>query len=76
MFDEFPARITKGVSDFTFKKKQTKKTGRQKAKETKEEKIMSIKNLNGYGDIVCEFALCTCTLLDHVVNFSWFFIII
>ena len=51
-------------------------TGRQKGKETKEEKIMSIKNLTGYDDIVCEFALCTCNLLDHVVNFSWFFIII
>ena len=30
-----------------------------KAKETKEKKAISVKNLMGYDDIVCEFAWCT-----------------
>ena len=46
----------------------------QKAKETKEEKRISVENLTGYDDIVREFALCTFNLLDRVVNFSWLFI--
>ena len=37
--------------------KQTKKRRRQKANETKEEKIISVENLRGYDDIVCEFTL-------------------
>ena len=47
---------------------------RQKAKETKEEKQklkrISVENLMGYDDIVCEFAQCTFNLLDGVVDFS------
>ena len=45
-----------------------KKT-RQKAKEAKEEKRISVENLTGFDDIVCEFALCTFNLLHGVVNF-------
>ena len=37
--------------------KKTK--ARQKAKETKEEKRISVEKITGYSDIVCEFALCT-----------------
>ena len=65
---------------FNFKKQQqqqqqqTQKTRRQKAKETKEEKTISVENLTGHDDIVCEFALCTFNLLDRVVNFSWLLI--
>ena len=32
---------------------------RQKAKEAKEEKIISVENQTRYNGIVCEFALCT-----------------
>ena len=53
------------------KKKQEDK---KKAKETKEEKIISVENLTGYDDIVCEFVLGTFNLLDRVVSFSWLFI--
>ena len=61
------------------KKKKKKKTAREKSKKkkkkkTKEEKRISVKNLTGYDDIVCEFALRTFNLLDRVVNFSWLFI--
>ena len=28
------------------------------------------KNVTGYNDIFCEFALCTFNLLDRVMNFS------
>ena len=42
-------------------------------KETKEEKRISVENLTGYDDIVCEFALCTFNIRDRVVNFSWLF---
>ena len=45
------------------KQKENKKTKEKKekkqAKETKEEKRISVENLAGYDDIVCEFALCT-----------------
>ena len=51
---------------FNFKKKQ-------KAKETKEEKRISVENLTGFDDIVWEFALCTFNLLHRVVNFFWLF---
>ena len=58
---------------FNFKK--TNKTRRQKkAKETKEEKGISVENLMGYDDIVCDFALGTFNLLDRVASFSWLFI--
>ena len=40
-------------------------TRKQKAKETKEEKITSVENLTGYDDIVCKFIF---NLLDRVVN--------
>ena len=53
---------------------QTKKTRRQKAKETKEEKTISVENLTGYDDTVWKFALCTFNLLGRVVNFFWLFI--
>ena len=43
---------------------KTKKTKGQKAKETKEEEIMSVKNLTGYNDIFCKFAVCTFNLFD------------
>ena len=49
---------------------------RQKAKETAEEKRISVENLTGYDNILCEFALCTFNLLDRVVNFFWLFILI
>ena len=48
-----------GIYNFNFKKKLR----RQKAKETKEEKRISVEDLTGYDDIVCEFALCTFNLL-------------
>ena len=56
-------------------KKKHKQTRRQKkANKTKEEKRISVENLMGYDDIICEFALCTFNLLDQVMNFSWLFI--
>ena len=42
-----------------------KKTRRQKAKETKEEKRICLENLTGYDDIVCEVALCIFNLCTH-----------
>ena len=54
------------------KKKTNKKT--KKAKECKEKKRMYVKNLTAYDDIVCEFALRTFNLLNHLVIFSWLFI--
>ena len=45
---------------YIFHLKKTNKTRRQKAKETKKEKRISVENLTGYDHIVCEFALCTC----------------
>ena len=53
---------------YIFLIKKNNKTRRQKAKETKEEKIISVENLTGYDDIVCEFALCTFNLFDRVMN--------
>ena len=49
------------IFDFFFKKKKIRRqiTRRQKAKETKEEKIISAENVTGYDYIVFEFALCT-----------------
>ena len=54
--------------------KKIKITRRQKANESKVEKRVSVENLTGYDDIVCEFALCTFNLFYRVVNFSWLFI--
>ena len=56
----------------TSKQKTNKKT--KKAKECKEKKRMYVKNLTAYDDIVCEFALRTFNLLNHLVIFSWLFI--
>ena len=39
-----------------------KHTYKQKEKETKEEKRISVENLTGYDDIVCEFVLYTFNL--------------
>ena len=43
------------------KKKQQTHKKTKKAQETKEEKRISLENLTGYDDIVCELALCTFT---------------
>ena len=43
-------------------------------KRTTEEKILSVENLTGYDDIVCDFALGTFNLLDRIASFSWLFI--
>ena len=76
-----PARMFECVSEymflisvFNFKKNSAKETRRQKAKETKKEKRISVENRVGYDDIVCEFDLLTFNLLDRDVNFSWLFI--
>ena len=70
-----PARIVKCVSEYICLISITNKAKRQeKANETIEEKGLSVENLMGYDDIVCEFAMCTFNLLDRVVNFSWLFI--
>ena len=72
--------IAKCVPKYIFlNKKKTKKKNKQtrrqkKANKTKEEKWISVENLMGYDDIICEFALCTFNLLDQVMNFSWLFI--
>ena len=57
------------INVFNLKKKQSKKTRRQKAKETKEEKRVSVENLTGYDYMAFEFAQCTFNLLDRFVNF-------
>ena len=49
-------------------------TRRQKAKRSKDKKGISVENLTGYDDIVCEFAMCAFNLLDRVLNFSWLLI--
>ena len=55
------------------KAKKAKKIRRQKAKETKGKKKISVENLTGYYNIISKFALCTFNLLDGVVNFTWMF---
>ena len=48
-----------------FKNIKTKKTTKkriQKANETAEEERISVENLTGYDDIVCEFVLCNFNL--------------
>ena len=51
---------------FLISNKNTKKRRRQKAKETKEEKRISVQNPAGYEDIVSECALCTFILQQHM----------
>ena len=64
-------RITR-INNFNFKTK--KKDKNTKSKRKKQEKRISVKNLTGYNDILCEFVLCSFDLLDRVLNFSWLFI--
>ena len=47
---------------FNFRNTKPKIAKRQKAKETKEERRIHLKNLTGYDDIFCEFTLCTFNL--------------
>ena len=49
----------------------------QEDKKQKKLKVtgVSIENLTGYDEIVCEFALCTFNLLDRAVNLSSLFIL-
>ena len=49
---------------YNFNLKTKKLQEDKKAKETKEEKRVSVENLTEYDDIVCEFNLCTVDLLD------------
>ena len=59
-------RIFECVSEYIFlisKQKEPKK-----AKETKEEKIISLKNLTGYDDIVCEYPLCIRNLIKPWIS--------
>ena len=72
-FYRSPARIVECVSEYIFfsKKSNKKKTKTKeqnektkKCKETKEEKRISMENLKGYNDIVCEFSLCTFNLFN------------
>ena len=58
------------IRRYIFNFQKNKKT-RQKAKETKEENVMTVENLTGYDNIVREFALCTFNLLNQVLNFPW-----
>ena len=58
----------------TFFLSKKEKTHKEKAKEAKEEKRISLENLMEYDDIVCEFALCTFNVCDGVMNFSWLFV--
>ena len=61
-----PTRIIECVSEYIFlisKKKKKRK-----------EKGISVENLTGYDDIVCDFAMCAFNLLDRVLNFSWLLI--
>ena len=76
IFYHSPTRIVECVSEYIFliSKKTNKQTRRQKANETKDKKRISVENLTGHADIVCEFVLCTFNLFDRVVNFSWLFI--
>ena len=59
---------------FQLKKTQRATTRRQKAKETKKAKRISVENLTAYDDIVCKLVLRTFKLLDRVVNLYVLFI--
>ena len=56
---------------FNLKKKQQQQQQQQQQKHTEQ---TYVENLTGYDDSVCEFALCTFDLLDHVVSFSCLFV--
>ena len=72
IFYHSPGPIVECVSEYIFLiKKLPQVTRRPKAKETKEEKRISVANLMVYDDIVCKFALCAFNLLDRDVNCSW-----
>ena len=47
-----------------------KVTRREKAKETKQEKRVSLENLTRYDGIVREFTLCNFNLFDRVIILS------
>ena len=70
-------RIIKFVSEYTFQKKKTR---RQKAKETKEEKRISAENLTGFDDIMCVcvcvcvcVCACVCVCVVNGFNITYFF---
>ena len=58
---------------FTRPHSQQNSNNNKKQKKLKKKRI-SVENLTGYDDIVCEFALSTFKLFDQFVNFSWLFI--
>ena len=58
---------------FQRKKAKNKKHPHKEAKDTKKEKRISVGNLTGYDDIVCEFAMCTFKLRNRVLSFDWLF---
>ena len=51
-----------------------KKKKQQIAKETTEQKRISVENLTGYDDIVYEFTMRTFNLRDRVVSLYWLLI--
>ena len=56
------------ISIYIFSSKQkAKNTRRQKTKETKEEKRISVENLTGFDNIVCEFVLCTSSIREFLL---------
>ena len=58
LFYHSPACIVECVSEYIFLiSEKRKKTRTQKAKETKEEKRISVENLTKYHDIICKFAV-------------------
>ena len=56
------SRMRIRIYNFNLKEKKKEKT--KKVKEIKEEYKISVENLTGYVDIVCEYFLCTFNLLD------------
>ena len=55
-------------------KQETEKPKKPKKKRRKEISLLwtvSVENLTGYDDIVCEFALSSFNLRDQAVNFAW-----
>ena len=57
------SRMRIRIHNFNLKEKK-KREKTKKAKETKEEYKISVENLTGYVDIVCEYFLCTFNLHD------------
>ena len=89
-FYHLPARIVECVSEYilfvlkhihTNKKQKKVEKKREKEKKRKDDsrkkmlllRTVSVKNQTRY-DIVCEFALCTFSLRNRPMNFSWLFI--